>query len=78
MFFVGNHIQLAITDDHQVPSNNQSSGFSSFSNNLKSKAKETTAVAGYIPPAHTFFGCLGIKGNPLHPNQAPHWAKLQK
>lgn len=45
---------------------------------LKSKAKDTRAVADYILSAHTFFGCLGIKGNPLHPNRSPHLAKLQK
>lgn len=43
-----------------------------------SKAKDTSVGADHIASAHTFFGCLGIMINPLHPNVNPHLVKLQK
>lgn len=43
-----------------------------------SKAKDTRGGVDHIASAHTFFGCLEIMINPLHPNVSPHLAKLQK
>lgn len=81
IIFIGNHI-YAISDGSQglliIRAQVSVLHFLIMALYSISKAKDTSVGADHIASAHTFFGCLGIMINPLHPNVSPHLVKLQK